>query len=51
MVYEPSDDSFLLTENLIINTGERVLEIGTGSGIVAMYASKMTDKIVATYTD
>lgn len=48
MVYEPSDDSFLLAENLIINTGEKVLEIGTGSGIVAMYASKMTDKIVAT---
>jgi len=48
MVYEPSDDSFLLAENLIINTGEKVLEIGTGSGIVAMYASKMTDEIVAT---
>lgn len=48
MVYEPSDDSFLLAENLIINNGEKVLEIGTGSGIVAMYASKMTDEIIAT---
>ncbi|MCL2157461.1 MAG: class I SAM-dependent methyltransferase [Methanobrevibacter sp.] len=48
MVYEPSDDSFLLAENLIINSGDEVLEIGTGSGIVAMYASKKTDKIVAT---
>jgi len=48
MVYEPSDDSFLLAENLIINNGEKVLEIGTGSGIVAMYASKLTDNIVAT---
>ena len=48
MVYEPSDDSYLLAENLIINTGEKVLEIGTGSGIVAMYASQMTDKVVAT---
>jgi release factor glutamine methyltransferase len=48
MVYKPSDDSFLLAENLIINAGEKVLEIGTGSGIIAMYASKMTDNIVAT---
>jgi len=47
-VYEPSDDSFLLAENLNIKKGERVLEIGTGSGIVAMYASKFTDDIVAT---
>ncbi len=47
-VYEPSDDSFLLAENLIIKKGEKVLEIGTGSGIIAMYASKMTEKIVAT---
>ena len=48
LVYEPSDDSFLLAENLIINNGEKVLEIGTGSGIIAMYASKMTNKVVAT---
>lgn len=48
MVYEPSDDSYLLAENLIINNGEKVLEIGSGSGLVAMYASKMTDEIVAT---
>ncbi len=48
MVYEPSDDSFILADNLNIKKGERVLEIGTGSGIVAMYASKIADKIVAT---
>jgi release factor glutamine methyltransferase len=48
MVYEPSDDSFLLAENLIINNNEKVLEIGTGSGVVAMYASKMTDEVIAT---
>jgi release factor glutamine methyltransferase len=47
-VYEPSDDSFLLAENLNINSGDLVLEIGTGSGIVAMYASKLADKVVAT---
>ncbi len=48
MVYEPSDDSFLLIDNLNINPGEKVLEIGTGSGIVAMYASKVADEVVAT---
>ena len=48
MVYEPSDDSFLLAENLNINPNDRVLEIGTGSGIVAMYASKLTDDVTAT---
>lgn len=48
MVYEPSDDSFLLIDNLNINPGEKVLEIGTGSGIVAMYASKVAGEVVAT---
>jgi release factor glutamine methyltransferase len=48
MVYEPSDDSFLLIDNLDINHGDRVLEIGTGSGIIAMYASKLADEVIAT---
>lgn len=48
MVYEPSDDSFILANNLNINSNDRVLEIGTGSGIVAMYASKLAKKVVAT---
>lgn len=48
MVYEPSDDSFLLAENLDISTRDKVLEIGTGSGIVAMYASKIVDEVIAT---
>ncbi|MGL4670114.1 MAG: HemK2/MTQ2 family protein methyltransferase [Methanobacteriaceae archaeon] len=47
-VYPPSDDSYLLAENLIINPGERVLEIGTGSGIVAMSASLKTNFVIAT---
>jgi len=48
VVYEPSDDSFLLAENLNIKQGDRVLEIGTGSGIVAMYASKVALEVLAT---
>ena len=47
-VYVPAEDSYLLAENLLIKEGQSVLEIGTGSGIVAMYASKLTDKITVT---
>ncbi|WP_407412889.1 HemK2/MTQ2 family protein methyltransferase [Methanobrevibacter sp.] len=47
-VYVPAEDSYLLADNLKIKEGQSVLEIGTGSGIVAMYASKITDKITVT---
>ena len=47
-VYIPAEDSYLLADNLEIKPGESVLEIGTGSGIVAMYASKLTDNITVT---
>ena len=47
-VYIPAEDSYLLADNLQIKNGQSVLEIGTGSGIVAMYASKLTDNITVT---
>jgi release factor glutamine methyltransferase len=47
-VYIPAEDSYLLADNLEIKPGQSVLEIGTGSGIVAMYASKLTDNITVT---
>lgn len=47
-VYVPAEDSYLLAENLLIKKGQTVLEIGTGSGIVAMYASRLTDRITVT---
>ena len=47
-VYVPAEDSYLLADNLEIKKGRSVLEIGTGSGIVAMYASRLTDDITVT---
>ena len=47
-VYTPAEDSYLLADNLLIKENQSVLEIGTGSGIVAMYASKLTDRITVT---
>lgn len=47
-VYIPAEDSYLLADNLDIQPGESVLEIGTGTGIVAMYASRFTNDITVT---
>lgn len=48
-VYDPGEDSFLLVEAALkeARPGERVLEIGTGSGIVAVFVKEIAD-VVAT---
>ena len=46
-VYEPREDSFLIADNLNTKKGEKVLEIGTGSGILAILAAKMGSRVTA----
>lgn len=46
-VYDPSDDSFLLVKVLDVSPGEHLLDMGTGSGIVAMHAAKGGAKVTA----
>jgi release factor glutamine methyltransferase len=46
-VYEPAEDSFFFAENLAVEVGSRVLEIGTGCGILGIIASKKASEVVA----
>ncbi|PKM92308.1 MAG: hypothetical protein CVU81_01180 [Euryarchaeota archaeon HGW-Euryarchaeota-1] len=47
-VYFPREDSFLVLENLKFKKGEKILELGTGSGIIAIFAAKQDANVVAT---
>lgn len=47
-VYAPAEDSFLLADNLDITRIDQVLEIGTGTGFIAIAASKKAGKVIAT---
>jgi release factor glutamine methyltransferase len=46
-VYEPAEDSFLFAQNLKVKASERVLDVGTGSGILAVLAAKKAEFVVA----
>ena len=47
-VYQPSDDTFLLLSAVEVKEDVRVLEIGTGSGIIALHCVKAGASVTAT---
>jgi len=47
-VYLPSDDTYLLLDNLIVEKDDFVLDLGTGCGILGIIASEKADKVVIT---
>ncbi len=46
-VYEPAEDSFLFAENLNVASGETVLDLGTGSGILAVLSAAKAASVLA----
>ena len=44
-VYPPAEDTFLLIDNLILDENMDVLEIGGGSGLVSIFASRRANSV------
>ncbi len=47
-VYEPAEDTELLIRCIKLKEQERILEIGTGTGVVAIHCAKHGSKVTAT---
>lgn len=45
-VYEPAEDSFLFAKNLDVTVGERVLDMGTGCGLLGILSAKSAKEVV-----
>jgi release factor glutamine methyltransferase len=46
-VYEPAEDTFLLAEKLTVMENDIVLDMGTGCGILAVFAAEKAKRVVA----
>jgi release factor glutamine methyltransferase len=46
-VYEPAEDSFLFAENLEVEAGGSVLDMGAGCGILGILAAKKARDVIA----
>lgn len=47
-VYEPAEDTYLLADNLQVERMSRALEIGSGTGLIAILTARKASKVVAT---
>lgn len=45
--YEPAEDTELMLSIITIKDGERVLEVGSGSGVLSVHAARLGGKVVA----
>lgn len=50
-VYEPAEDSFLFAKNLKARKGDRVVDIGTGCGILGIIAATEASEVIAVDTN
>jgi len=46
-VYEPAEDTFLMAENLDVDAGMQVLDVGTGCGILGAVAAQKAASVVS----
>lgn len=50
-IYAPAEDSYLLLAAISVKPGERVLEVGTGSGLIALHCAAAGAEVIATDID
>jgi release factor glutamine methyltransferase len=46
-VYEPAEDSYLFAENLDVEKGAKVLDVGTGCGLLGILAAEKAGSVIA----
>ena len=45
-VYEPAEDTFLLAENLAVKEGDVALDVGTGTGLIALLMARKASYVL-----